>query len=69
MRLASVYFALLMFANVRPERWLLLNFIAPFALLMPWFWTREGNAARVRALAHMAIFGLCFWLLGHLVRP
>ena len=65
--LASLYYFFLMLANAHPDRRRWLPFIAPFALLIPWFWTGKGNKARLKLLAHWALFGVCFWALGYLI--
>ncbi|MFZ0854174.1 MAG: hypothetical protein WAO08_33860 [Hyphomicrobiaceae bacterium] len=56
--LMLIFNFLSMVANVRPEKRMLVHFVAPIAIFLPQFWTKPGNRYRRLALLWTAIFGL-----------
>jgi hypothetical protein len=60
---ATTYYLRLTLANVRPEKRMLLPFMAPLALLLPQFWTERGNVYRKRLFLSIAMFAICVFIM------
>jgi hypothetical protein len=56
--LLAIYFLRSMMANFRREKRLLLTFAAPVAIVLPQFWTDEGNKYRKKFLLSVVAFGV-----------
>ncbi|CAB5506004.1 hypothetical protein [Bathymodiolus thermophilus thioautotrophic gill symbiont] len=51
------------FKEIKPEKKLKANLLAPFSMFLPDLYTKKGNHHRVLALRYIAIFSTCFFLL------
>jgi hypothetical protein len=56
--LVAIYYLLSTVAEVRPEKRMLVQFIAPIAFFLPQMWTEAGNRHRRLLFRWLAIFGL-----------
>jgi len=58
--LVALYYMSSMRAEVRPEKRLLVHFVAPVSIFLPQLWTDRGNRYRRLLLLWLAIFSLLF---------
>ena len=60
----AIYSLFVMLQNERPDNstWLT-SLLGPLILFIPGLWTADGNAARMRLIYSLLVFGACFLIL------
>jgi len=53
------YFSV-MLREIKPDKKVISQFLAPLALFSPQLWTEQGNKARIKTLCSILLFGVCF---------